>query len=284
MKLSEHLEELRKRLKVILLSLFVIVLVVFLLPLKPSQLLTLSGTIYYTTPVSVFLNAVVHGTLPKGWALIPFTVGAPLEILLLASLILAVAIDMPVIAYEVYRFVDPALKKEERSLLYPVTTSATALFVVGILFGYFILARFIFVAMAPFYSAVGLTQPYYISASDFYSIVFLCVLFCGVAFTTPVFVFLLIRFGVLSPSFFSKNRVLIWVATYIITAIVTPDGGPLLDVILFVPVITLLELSVFIGKRFAPKAGEKSRRRCKQCGEEVKEGLLFCPHCGRSLG
>ena len=258
-KFSDHLTELRRRLKVVVVSLFVILLVVLLLPLNPSQLLSLSA-VYYTTPVSIFLQRVVHDTLPAGWNIIPFHVAAPLEILIIAAFVLSVAIDMPVITYEVYKFVDPALTEGERALTYPVIAATTTLFLGGLAFGYFILAKFVFVAMAPFYSAVGVSPPYLIEALDFYTIIFLSVFFSGLAFTGPVFVYLLIRFGIIPPSLFSKNRVWIWIITYVVTAFVTPDGGPVLDVILFVPVILLLEVGVYLGGRsvlgIEPATGE----------------------------
>ena len=287
-RIGEHLAELRKRLKVIFISLVVIIIVVFLLPLNPSQLLNLNA-VYYTTPVSVFLHYIVGYTLPSGWELIPFTVSAPLEILLIAAAVMGLAIDMPIITYEVYRFVDPALKPEERRMAYPVIASTTALFLVGLAFGYFLLAKFVFIAMAPFYSAVGITPPYFIQAVDFYTIVFLSVVFSGIAFTTPVFVYLLIRFGVLPPDLFTKNRVWIWVITYIVTAVITPDGGPVLDVILFVPVIFLLEIGVFLGKRSVrskegtPVTETKGGIVCPYCGSKLETPSLFCPRCGRSI-
>ena len=287
-RIGDHLAELRQRLKVIFISLLVIVVIVFLLPLNPSQLLSLNA-VYYTTPVSVFLQYVVGYTLPAGWVLIPLTVSAPLEILLIAAAVLGLAIDMPVITYEVYKFVDPALKPEERRMAYPVIASTTVLFIVGLAFGYFLLAKFVFIAMAPFYSAVGITPPYFIQATDFYTIVFLSVVFSGLAFTTPVFVYLLIRFGILPPDLFTKNRVWIWVITYIVTALVTPDGGPVLDVILFVPVIFLLELGVFLGKRSVrgkggtPTTETKGGIVCPFCGATLERPVLFCTRCGRSV-
>jgi len=285
-RFKEHLDELRRRLKVVFVSLFVVILVVLVLPLNPPQLLNLNA-VYYTTPVSVFLQHVVQDTLPSGWTIIPFHVAAPLEILIIAAAVLGVAIDMPVISYEVYRFVDPALKEQERKLVYPVITATTALFLVGLAFGYFILAKFVFVAMAPFYSAVGISPPYLIEAMDFYTIIFLSVFFSGLAFTTPVFVYLLITFGVLPPDLFSKNRVWIYIATYIVTAVITPDGGPVLDVILFVPVILLLEVGVFLGSRSARRrqSGSGARREivCPSCGAVMDKPQLFCAKCGKSI-
>ncbi len=280
--LGEHLGELRRRVKVVFLSLIVMVLVVLLFPLRPTELLSLSN-VYWTTPVTLFLNGIRSYVLPAGWVLIGFHVNEPLEVLLVAALVLGFTLDIPVIAYETYRFIDPALKEKERGALYPVMVSATALFLIGILFGYFILAKFIFFALQPFFGAVGAATV--IDVSDFYFVVLLTVFFSGIAFTTPIFVFLLLRFGVLSPQFFSKNRVWIWVVTYVVVAFVTPDGGPLLDVILFVPVIALLELSVLIGKRYSPKKIQAPPPpRCKFCDQELESGLAFCSNCGKATG
>ncbi len=286
-KFGEHLAELRRRLKVIFLSLLIAILAVLLIPLNPSELLNPSSVIYYTTPTSVFLHRVVSDTLPANWTIIPFHVAAPLEILIIAAAVLGVAIDMPIITYEVYKFIDPALTERERKLAYPVIVSTTVLFLVGLAFGYFLLAKFVFVAMAPFYTAVGLSPPYLIEAMDFYTIIFLSVFFSGLAFTTPVFVYLLINFGILPPNLFSKNRVWIWIATYIVTAVVTPDGGPVLDVILFVPVIALLEVGVFLGSRSVRNKGEPTgvepKIVCPSCGKVLDRPMLFCDRCGKSI-
>ena len=205
---------------------------------------------------------------------------APLEVYLIASVVLAAVFNSPIFAYETMKFVTPALTDKEKGLLYPFVVSSSALFIVGVLFGYFLLAKFLFIALEPFF-VTAQTQPF-INVSDFYSIVFLTVGMSGFAFTTPVYVFMLIRFRVLSPQTFRKNRVIIWVVVYIATAIITPDGGPILDIILFVPIIVMLELAVFLGARSirnleAPPEPDK----CKYCGAKLG-GATFCPSCGRS--
>ena len=281
LKLAEHIEELRRRLKVVFISLMASVAGALLLPLDPSELLSLNN-VYWTTPVKIFLDGIRSYVLPNNWVLIGFHVNEPLEVLLVAAIVLGFAVDIPIIAYEAYRFIDPALKEKEREAVYPVVAAASGLFLVGILFGYFVLAKFIFFAMQPFFQAVGAATV--IDVSDFYFIVFLSVLFSGVAFLTPVFVFLLIRFGVLGPSFFSKNRVLIWAGTYVVTAFITPDGGPLLDIILFVPVIILLEGAVLVGKRYAPASGEEALPTCRYCGTTLVSSQVFCWNCGRYSG
>src|SRR3989475_6288436 len=280
MRFTEHLGELRQRFKVVFLTLLVIFIILIFVPRNPYEFFTLTGT--YNPLVSIFLDRIVQDILPAGWTLIGFHVNEGLEIVLVASLVLAVAFDMPVIAYETYRFIDPALKENERKLVYPFVISSTTLFLLGLAFGYFILAKFLLVAIAPFIKAANLE--FTIEWADFYYVVFLTVFFSGVAFTFPVFVYLLIRFGIIEASFFSKNRVYVWFGTYIITAVITPDGGPLLDVVLFFPVISLLELAVFFGRRFRggePRAASKGRR-CSYCDSPLDPAQVFCTRCGKA--
>src|SRR3989475_6571979 len=144
MRFTEHLGELRKRFKVVFLTLLVIFVILLLVPRNPYEFLSLTGT--YNPLVSIFLDRIVQDILPAGWRLIGLHINGGLEIVLVASLVLAVAFDIPVIAYETFRFIDPALKENERKLVYPFVISSSILFLVGLAFGYFILAKFLLIA------------------------------------------------------------------------------------------------------------------------------------------
>ena len=280
MRFTEHLGELRQRLKIVFFTLLAIFVVLLVVPRYPAQFFSLTGT--YNPLVSIFLDRIHQDILPSTWVLIGFRLNEPLEVLLVASLILAVTFDMPVIAYETYRFIDPALKENERKLIYPFIISTSTLFLFGLAFGYFILAKFLIIALSQFFIATQAS--FTIDLADFYFVIFLTVFFSGVAFTIPVLVYLIIRFGIVEASFFSKNRVYIWFGTYIVTAVITPDGGPVLDVILFLPIIALLELAVFMGKRFRggePRAASKGRR-CSYCDSPLDPAQVFCTRCGKA--
>ncbi len=258
---------------------FVLILAIFLLaPADPAKALTLTGT--YEPFVGFFLARVKLDLLPAGWTLIAGPLTAPLEVYLVASVVLAAVFNSPIFAYETMKFVGPALTEREKGLLYPFVASSTALFAVGVLFGYFLLAKFLFIAITPFYQTAQASP--FINVTDFYSIVFLTVGLSGIAFTTPVYVFMLIRFRVLSAQTFRKNRVIIWLIVYIATAIITPDGGPILDLILFVPIIVMLELAVWLGGRSIKNAEARAAEDvCRYCGAKLG-GATFCPNCGRS--
>lgn len=294
MAFTEHLGELRTRLKRVFLVYVVVLLFLVMLPSNPleqarhlEQYFTLQ--FLANTVTASFLHRVQADILPAGWTLIAAKgIGEGMEVYFVAALILALVICMPVIAYETYKFVDPALKEEERGLLYPFVISTSALFAAGILFGYFVIARFLVLALSPFFQATGTQLS--IDSAAFYYVIFLVIGSTGASFTIPVFVYALIRLGVLDADLFSRNRVVIWFLTWVVTGLfLSPDGGPLLDLVIFVPIILLLETAVRLGRRSVRKARPGMPARlgtpepgCKYCGARLSPGKLFCPKCGRA--
>jgi sec-independent protein translocase protein TatC len=193
---------------------------------------------------------------------------------------------MPVMAYETYKFIDPALSPGERKFIYPFVASTSTLFVVGLLFGYFVLAKFLIIALAPFFVATGVS--FQVDAAAFYYVVFLIIGATGVSFTSPVFVYTLIRLRVLEADFFSKNRVVIWFVIWVVTGLfLTPDGGPLLDVVIFIPIVAMVEIAVVLGRRSVRGQGPPPRPKtgivCPNCGKSLPRPMLFCDKCGKSI-
>lgn len=288
---SEHLSELRRRLRTVAISFLVIFVVLILFPANPGQALQNPGqylglSFIQNTMIAAFLGRVVHDLLPAGWTLLAANgIGEGMEIYFVAALVLTVAIDMPVIAYQTYRFVDPALSERERELVYPFVASTSVLFVSGLLFGYFVLAKFLIVALAPFFLASQVA--YLIDAAAFYYVVFLIIGATGVSFTSPVFVYTLIRLRVVEADFFSKNRVLIWFVIWVVTGLfLTPDGGPLLDLVIFIPIVAMVEAAVALGRRSVRDLPPRSPRgdiACPSCGRRLSRPMLFCEYCGKSM-
>ena len=288
---SEHIEELRRRLKVVAYSFLVIFVLVLLFPVNPLSSVQNPGqylnlTFLEGTVIAAFLHRVVLDLLPPSWRIISGTgVGEPMEIYIMASLLLTVAIDMPVIAYESWRFVGPALNEKEKGLVYPFVSSATVLFAAGVLFGYFVIAKYLLIFLGPFYLATGTTP--YVDAASFYYIVFLIIGATGVSFTSPIFVYTLIRLRVIEADLFSKNRVIIWFVIWVVTGLfLTPDGGPLLDLVIFIPIVTMVEIAVALGRRSVrgePPVVKKGGMVCPHCGKALPRRMLFCEHCGRSI-
>jgi len=247
MSLREHLSELKRRFKVAFMS-FVVLLVIFLIvPADPESFLT-QGYTGFTPVIAFFITRVRLDLLPAGWRFIVVSVNEPLEIYIVASVLFAIIFNSPIFAYETVKFISPGLNDKERRLIFPFVGAISGLFAFGSVFGYFFLAKFLLAALTPFFVFTGVSPPT-LDAANFYFIIFLTIAMSGIAFTVPVYIYTLIRFGVIKAATFRKNRLIVWAITYILCAIITPDGGPLLDVLLFLPIITLLEIAVFIGGR-----------------------------------
>lgn len=284
--LSEHLSELASRLKIVLYSLFITTTIFMVFPANLSFLK--DPFAFYDPLIALVLRQIVKDVLPTGIQLIAGQITAPLVIYFVGSVLLGVAFSAPVIAYEVFRYIDPALYPEERKAIYPFMVSFTLLFVLGAAFGYKILAPFILWAQLPFFRLAGASPIIYVM--DFYNMVFVTTLAAGFSFTLPVFFVLLVKFGIIKTSYVTTRRRYIYAALYIVTAVVTPDGGPIADLALFIPMAFLLELAVFVGKRYErggkvvyrPSEEKQSYVKCKFCGALLTDSEGFCPECRKA--
>jgi sec-independent protein translocase protein TatC len=221
---------------------------------------------------------------------------SPLEIYFYASAILAFLTASPAIAYEVFRFVDPALLPSERSVVYKFLSAFVGLLAGGALMGYFILAPATIRFMS-YFGVVVNAQPI-ITAADYYGMIFLIVGATALAFTTPAFFVLLIRFGIVSTSTLTKNRLMVYGVLYIAIVLLTPE--PLVaHVGMFLPIVALMEVSVIVGKRVERNRIKASEPRetlaptgtgtpspfgqaCSYCGAQMTVGSRFCPTCSRA--
>lgn len=290
--LSEHINELRVRLKTVFIAFIITLVIVIFFPVNPVQQAQHLGQYLNlqfldNTVIAAFIQQIHGYVLPKGWSLIAANgIAEAMEIYFVAALILTFVITMPIIAYETYKYVDPALKEEERKLIYPFVISTSTLFVVGTLFGYLVLSKFLVLFLAPFFQATNTS--FLVDASSFYFVVFLIIAATGVSFTAPAFVYTLIRLRVIDPQFFSRNRLIIWFVIWVVTGLIlTPDGGPLLDLVIFIPIVVLVEAAVWLGRRSLGSPPESATsalaNKCRYCSADLLPTRSFCPSCGRAV-
>jgi len=280
----DHVNELAQRLKVVMYVLGISTIVFMVLP---SNFASLANPFEFYDPlVAMILRMIRAQVLPPDVQLIGYELTAPLELYLIASFIFGFAVAIPVFAYEIYRFVDPALYPQERGAVYPFVISFTVLFVLGAAFGFFILMPITLWALFKFFVVVGAEQ--IISIMDFYNMVFVSTIFSGLTFTWPVFFVLLVRFGIAKTSMISNNRKYVYGLLIIVIMFITTDGGPLVDMVLMLPMIALTEAAVFFGRRVEKSRAEAGLEtdaigRCKFCGTQLKPDATFCPKCDRAL-
>ncbi len=133
-----------------------------------------------------------------------------------------IAIAVPVILYEIWRFVTPGLTRSERRLIWPMLIGAILLFLVGMGLGYFVV---------PFALdfLLGLALPgveTQLRLSEYVSFVSTVLLAFGLAFQFPILLLLLARVGILNYRFLSARRRWAVLIIVLFAIIVTPGGDP----------------------------------------------------------
>jgi sec-independent protein translocase protein TatC len=282
--LWEHISELSKRVKIWLYSLVAATLFYLVVPSDFSFLQNPFQA--YHPIITAILLGIRTRLLPTQYTLLPTTVTTPLELIVVGSAVFGFATSIPVLAYEVYKFVDPAIKVNEKQSVYPFVTAFSILFLVGAAFAFFILLPFIFFFSLPFFQSLNLSP--YIFADQFYNLVFFVIVLSGFAFTIPVFFVLLVKLHVLGTKMLTKNRKYVWATILVLTAIASPDGGPLADIALFVPIIVLLEGAIWYAKRYEKGRADSEvttvaiETVCSFCGGDLDQSGVFCGRCGKS--
>jgi sec-independent protein translocase protein TatC len=285
-----HIQELAQRAKVVIIALLVSSVFFMLFPANPMDLLNPNSflTGFYRPMVSVMLENVKNYVAPPNLQIISLQIGDPLEIYVFASILLGFIVTSPVIGYELIQFINPALYPNEKKAIFPFVFGFTLFFISGAIFGYLFLAPFMSLTVIIFAQYIG-AQPI-ITAYDFYTMIFTTVLFTGIGFTFPVTFVLLVKFGIVGTSIITKNRRIFYIIIYAITALISPDGGPLADLALFIPVAIMIEGAVLVAKRYEKNlptlslvdSQQSVEAICRYCGTKFKANETFCRKCGRS--
>lgn len=156
----------------------------------------------------------------------------------------------PYIATELYLFIAPGLFKHERAILAPYLVGAPILFFIGAALAYFFVMPKAFAFFASF--EVGRADgvfPLTIDAkvSEYLGLVMHIVLAFGLAFQLPIILTLLIRTGMLSVATLARGRRYAMVILLSVAAVITPPDV-LSQVLLFIPLYGLYEVSILIGR------------------------------------
>jgi sec-independent protein translocase protein TatC len=229
MSLIEHLEELRSRIIVIAISVVLAGIVGFFL----------------SEPIIGILRA----ALPEGkQTLIQISVGESLAVRLRVALYVGIAFSMPVILFQVWRFVTPGLTRRERRLIWPMLIVAVLLFALGIGLGYFTVPYALNFLL-------GLTLPgveTQLRLSEYVSFVSTVMLAFGLAFQFPVLLLLLARVGILNYRFLSARRRWAVLVIVLFAIIATPGGDPLSSAVLSLVMYTLFEGTLQLIRKLRP--------------------------------
>jgi len=174
-------------------------------------------------------------------------VGEPFTTTITVTLYFALIISLPVILYELYGFIMPALLPSERRAAAPLLTAVPFLFVAGVLFGYFVVLP----AAVRFFVNFNAGQfNVLVQASQFYGFAATVLLAMGLVFQVPVLILGATRLGLVTPKQLRKNRRYALLGCAIVAALLPGDVITL--VLETVPLYVLYEASILLARFVEP--------------------------------
>lgn len=222
MTLIEHLEELRHRILIIILFFTISSLISYFFSSQLIKFIAMQGPkkLYFIGPIDAFFIKI--------------------KITLLSGIVLS----FPVIVLQIWKFISPGLKEDERKYLKFFVLPAILLFVSGVAFGIFTVP--VAVSFLLKFQTQEL-QPL-LTADKYFSFFINVVLCFGVLFEFPVVVLFLLKTGILTEDILKKYRRYAIVIIFLLCAIITPTQDIITLLIISLPLLLFYEMSIFLSK------------------------------------
>lgn len=235
--LMQHLQEIKVRLKYILIVLLVLFVAAYW---QGERLVNL-----VQTPI---LKA-----LPENATLTMIQITEMFFVEVKVAFIAAIIVAMPFILYQIWLFIAPGLYMHERKYLYAFVISASLLFFLGAAFAYFVVFPFGFNFFLSFVSKGTYNVAATISMASYISFVLRITIAFGIVFELPAIIFLLAKIGIINHEMLKKYRRFAIVGIFILAAVLTPPDV-ISQIAMAAPLLLLYELSIFIAKKFGTES------------------------------
>lgn len=222
----EHLQELRKRIIISLVSLGIVTLASFPFAAQILKILKL--------PAAGYIKSLAFFSPQEALAIY-------LRVAFLSGFILA----LPIILYELWLFVSPGIEERFKKYAGYFIFFCSMAFILGVIFSYFVLLPVVLRFLLSF--AKGDLEPV-ISAQNYVSFVVGIIAGTGLIFEMPILSFIFTKVGLINDSFLRKKERFAILAIFIIAAIVTPTTDAFNLIIFAVPMLILYEISIWVSK------------------------------------
>jgi sec-independent protein translocase protein TatC len=189
---------------------------------------------------------IANAPLPDDRKPITFGVAEPFTTTVTITGYAALVISLPVILYQAYAFILPAMTNRERRVILPFLALVPVLFVAGVVFAYFVVLP----AATEFLLTFNDTDfDVEVRARDYYSFFTLTLGVMGLIFQLPIGILAVTRLGIVTPEQMAKNRRYAYLVLAIL-AMLLPGTDPITMLIEMVPLILLYEGSVLLARAF----------------------------------
>lgn len=208
---------------------------------------------------------------PQGDRPVTLGIGEPFTTTVTVSLIFALILSLPVVLWQVYGFLMPALDPEQRRHVRPLMYAIPVLFATGVAFGYFVVLP----AALHFFQNFNSAQfNVLVQAAPYYKFAASTILAMGLLFQVPVGILAITRAGVVSPRQLRRHRRYAVGACALVAAVLPGDAITML--LETVPLYLLFELSVLL----ATISERRARRRARLRGQRLGTGGESVPEQG----
>ncbi|MGB5227052.1 MAG: twin-arginine translocase subunit TatC [Eudoraea sp.] len=196
---------------------------------------------------------------------LPFTIqsrtmGGQFSAHIMTSIWAGFIIGFPYVLYEIWKFISPGLKENERNNSRGFILIASLLFFMGVLFGYYVVAPLSINFLGTYQVSKEVLNEFDIGS--YISGVRTSVLACGILFELPIIIFFLTKVGLVTPEILKKYRKIALVIVLILSAVITPPDVTS-QIIVAVPVIILYQASIYISKFVMRREAKKSKKDVK---------------------
>jgi sec-independent protein translocase protein TatC len=271
MPLWEHLAELGKRLKRVLIA-FAVVFVVMWMPapnLDSGGVLNILASFFVSGEYNPFaywvfmqsMNPLLRELNSTGnikLVLIGGEVWSPLSAVMYAAVYLSVLVVFPYFLYELWLYIQPALYPHEERAVKKYLWIGLMLFYAGNLFGILIVYPMLLRFIAGLAKILGIEQLF--SVSSVVSTWIQMAFWTGVIFETPIVMAILSEICLLNPWTLAEYRPLVYAAALILIAVITPDTTLVSTFLTFIPFVILFELGLVWSRRIVRRCPDIQRR------------------------
>lgn len=233
MTILEHLEELRKR-------------------IMWSIAAVIGGFLlcwYWAPKIFAWMAVPITQFLPTGEKLAFTGLVDPFMLYMKVALLAGIFVASPVVLWQFWLFVSPALYRHERSLVVPFVVLTTIFFMSGGYFGY----KIAFPMVVKFLLSVGQNFRQVITINEYFSMASKVILGLGLVFELPVLIMVLARFGIVTAKFLLKYFRFAVLIIFIVAAIITPTPDIPTQCVFALPMIGLYLLGVLVAWIFGKK-------------------------------
>ncbi len=233
MSFLEHLDELRRRLLYSVYSVLGALVIAFI----------------FIQDILAFVTATMVAATPSGKLQ---GVGSldPIMVIFKPGLLVAVIIASPLILLQVWYFIAPGLYAKEKKLAIPFVFTSTALFLGGAWFGHDLAFPVTWGFLSGFVPEWMAWEPTW---NDAFGLYLRIILGLGLIFQMPVIVFVLARFGLVTPRFLLKNFKYAVLIIFIVAALASPGQDPASQLLFAAPMLVLYVISIGVAWVFQKK-------------------------------